>query len=84
MYSGIPAFRVVGPTGIPSISPKCILWMSGDPNWVFPIGIRGNGAKQINPLGRLPTHCHRALGAAALGKNIGDLFPCRYHGHTSI
>ena len=74
LYAGIPASRVVRPTGIPSSRRTGTRRMSGDTNMVFPIGIRGKGAERMYPLGRLPTHPRRALGAASLGKNLWELF----------
>ena len=84
LYTGIPLSRVVSPTDTKSVSSTGTRWIFGDPNWVFPIGIFGKGEEQIYPLGRFLTHPYRALGAAALGKNIGKLFLCRYHISTSI
>ena len=55
LCNGILASRVLVPTGTPYVNCTNTLWMSGDPNWVFPIGICGRGDKQIYPLGRIPT-----------------------------
>ena len=74
MYAVIPASHVIGPTGILSGSCPGTHQMSGEPNWVFPIGIYGKGAKRIYPLGRLSGHPCRALGSAALGNNIGMVY----------
>ena len=62
----ITASGVVGPTGIPN-SP-CTY---GDPNWVFPIGICGEGSERIYLLVRLPTHPRRTLGDVVLSYIIG-------------
>ena len=84
LYTIILAYCVVGLTGTPYGNRTGSRWMSGETNRVLPIGIHGKGGKQIYTLGRLPTHPCRALGAAAIGKNIGKSFLCRYHGRTSI
>ena len=42
-----------------------------------------NGDVQMYPLGRFPTHFLRALGANALGNNLGELCSWIYQGRTS-
>ena len=39
---------------------------------------RGRGTYLMQPLARVPTHPLRVLGAAALGRYLGDFFSCRY------
>ena len=71
LYTVIPASPVVGPTGIPSGRRNGTRRMFGDPNWVLPIGICSKGAEQIYPVGRLPKHPPRSLGAAGHDKMSG-------------
>ena len=44
--------------------------------------ILGSGTERTYPFGRVPTHPHRALGAAARGRILGEFSSWRYHGLT--
>ena len=44
--------------------------------------ILGKGPFFVYPRSWVPTHPHRALGAAARGSSLGEFCSCTYHGRT--